>query len=318
MIAASLDAHLSLLGALGDATRLRLCALLSAFELSVVELTTVMELGQSKVSTHLARLKEQGLVLDRKVSTSSYYRLNESGMAPAARRVWEALLSTLDDATVGSDKRRAEQVLEARDKASWPERVAGELERHYSPGRTWESLARGFAGLVRAAEVLDIGAGDGTVAELLAPRCERYVCFDVSKKLLSAAALRLHQGRGASGVSLVQGDMHVLPFADERFGLVLLFNVLAYARQPERALDEAARVVAPGGELVLVTLHKHESMDIAAQYGHLQPGFTPRWLKSRLASRGLSVSHCEVSSRERARPHFEVVTCFAQKVRVSA
>src|ERR1700712_1248157 len=88
-------------GALGDATRLRLCALLSVFELSVIELTTVMELGQSKVSTHLARLKEQGLVLDRKVGTSSYYRLNESGMSAPARRVWEALLSTLDDATVG-------------------------------------------------------------------------------------------------------------------------------------------------------------------------------------------------------------------------
>ena len=87
---ASLDAHLALLGALGDATRLRLCAVLAGYELSVVELTSVLELGQSKVSTHLARLKEQGLVLDRKVGTSSYYRLNEAGMTPPARKVWEA------------------------------------------------------------------------------------------------------------------------------------------------------------------------------------------------------------------------------------
>ena len=311
MMSASLDAHLSLLSALGDATRLRLCALLSAFELSVVELTTVMELGQSKVSTHLARLKEQGLVLDRKVSTSSYYRLNESGMSAPARRVWEALLSTLDDATVGSDRKRAEQVIEARDKVSWPERRAGELERHYSPGRTWESLARSFAGLVRAGEVLDIGAGDGTVAELIAPRCARYVCIDVSTQLLSAASQRLLH---LPSVSLVRADMHALPFTSERFELVLSFNVLAYAEDPGRALDEAVRLVKPGGELVLVTLHKHESMDIAAQYGHRQPGFSTRWLKSRLSLRGLSVSHCEVSSRERARPHFEVVTCFAQKL----
>jgi SAM-dependent methyltransferase len=311
MIAASLDAHLSLLGALGDATRLRLCALLSSCELSVIELTTVLELGQSKVSTHLARLKEQGLVLDRKVGTSSYYRLNEAGMAAPARHVWQALLSTLDDSTVGSDKRRAAQVIEARDKDSWPERLAGELERHYSPGRTWESLARSFAGLVRADQVLDIGAGDGTVAELIAPRCQRYVCLDISLKLLDAAKKRTRQ---VAGVAQVCGDMHALPFASGRFDLVLSFNVLAYAEDPGRALDEAVRMVKPAGELVLVTLHKHESLEVAAQYGHRQPGFSARWLKSRLSARGMRVSHCEVSSRERARPHFEVVSCFAQKV----
>jgi len=307
---ATLDAHLSLLAALGDATRLRLCALLSACELSVVELTQVLELGQSKVSTHLARLKEQALVLDRRVSTSSYYRLNDDGMSDATKRVWSALLETLDDATVTSDRRRAERVIEAREKNSWPERLAGELERHYSPGRTWESLARSFASLVRADEVLDVGAGDGTVAELLAARSERYVCLDSSSKLLRAASDRLAR---FPSVSLVHGDMHALPFAEARFGLVLLFNVLAYATDPGRALDEAARVVRPGGELFLVTLHKHEHMDVAAQYGHRQPGFDPRWLKRRLSARGLRVSHCEVSCRERARPHFEIVTCFAQK-----
>ena len=314
MLTATLDSHLSLLAALGDATRLRLCALLSAFELTVAELTAVMGLGQSKVSTHLARLKEQSLVLDRKVATSSFYRLNESGMSPPTHKIWDALRSTLDDASISSDRRRAELVIEARDKVSWPERQAGELERHYSPGRTWESLARGFAGLVRAGEVLDVGAGDGTVAELIAPRCRRYVCLDLSHKLLAAARARLHT---ADSISLVHGDMHALPFADERFELVLLFNVLAYADDPARALEEAQRVIKPGGELVVVTLHKHQSMDVAAQYGHRQSGFSPRWLKSKLAAQ-MRVTHCEVSSRERARPNFEVVTCFAQKVRASA
>ncbi|HEX5661440.1 MAG TPA: metalloregulator ArsR/SmtB family transcription factor [Polyangiales bacterium] len=84
---AALDLQLSFLGALGDATRLRLCALLSAFELSVSELTSALELGQSSVSTHLARLKEQGLVLDRRVGTSSFYRLNDAQMEPAVRKV---------------------------------------------------------------------------------------------------------------------------------------------------------------------------------------------------------------------------------------
>jgi SAM-dependent methyltransferase/biotin operon repressor len=308
-VGTALEVQLSFLGALGDATRLRLCALLSAFELSVSELTSVLELGQSSVSTHLSRLKEQGLVLDRRAGTSSYYRLNDAQMPPAVRKVWEAVLGSLDDPTIAGDRKRGKRLVEARDPSSWAERMAGELERHYSPGRTWESLAHAFAGLLRASEVLDVGSGDGTVAQLLVPRARRYVCLDHSDKLLSAAAKRL-----AKGASLVRGDMHALPFAAGRFELVLSLNVLAFAEDPGRALDECCRVVKPGGDLLLVTLNKHDSMEIAAQYGHRQPGFTPRWLEKRLSARGMRVSQCEVSSRERQRPNFEVVTCLAQKV----
>jgi 2-polyprenyl-3-methyl-5-hydroxy-6-metoxy-1,4-benzoquinol methylase len=306
----SLDHQLALLGALGDATRLRLCALLSVFELSVVELTHVLELGQSKVSTHLARLREQDLVLDRKAGTSSYYRLNDGGMPEPTRRVWDALRTSLSDATLERDRTRAEAVVAARDKQDWPERLAGELERHYSPGRTWESLSRSFASLLRAGQVLDIGAGDGTVAEMLAVRAQRYVCLDISERLLEAASRRLKARRN---VTLVRGDMHALPFPSERFDLVLSLNALAYADHPGRALDEAARVAKPGAELLFVTLKSHEHMDTAAQYGHRQAGFDPRFLRRKLATRNVRVLSCDVSSREPRRPHFEVITCLAQK-----
>jgi ArsR family transcriptional regulator len=310
MKSASLDGQLALLGALGDPTRLRLCALLGEFELSVVELTNVLELGQSKVSTHLSRLKEQELVLDRKVGTSSYYRLNQEGMPAATRRVWEALRESLSDSTLERDRARAERALAARDKGAWPERMAGELERHYSPGRTWESLAKSFACLVRAERVLDIGAGDGTVAAMLALRAQRYVCVDVSQRLLEAARARLKAQRN---VALLRADMHQLPFADASFDLVLSLNVLAFGENPGRALDEAARVVRPGGELLVVTLKSHDQLDTAQQYGHLHPGFEPRFLRRRLGARAMRIVSCDVSSREPRRPHFEVVTCLAQK-----
>ncbi len=309
VLGASLDQHLGLLGALGDATRLRLCALLSSHELSVVELTGVLDLGQSKVSTHLGRLKEQGLVPDRREGTSSYYRLHTAGMSEAARRVWEALLGSLEDVTLVRDRQRAERVMAARAQNPWPERMAGEMERHYSPGRTWECLARNFAAMVQAREVLDIGSGDGSLAEMLAPQVERYVCLDVSSTLLAAAKRRLSKARN---VSLCCADMHALPFASGRFQLVLLFNVLAYAENPTRVLQEAARVLAPGGKLALVTLAKHEHAEEAAHYGHRQLGFSPNWLKKRLTASGLTVSHCDTSMREQKRPHFEIVSCFAQ------
>ena len=310
MKTSSLDAQLALLSALGDATRLRLCALLSHYELSVGELTHVLTLGQSKVSTHLARLKEQELVFDRKVGTSSYYRFNEAGLSGPARPVWEALKANLEDTLLERDLTRAKQLIAARSKDAWPERVAGELERHYSPGRTWEALARSFASLVRAGSVLDIGAGDGTVADMLCARTDRYVCLDVSARLLSAARRRLKARRN---VALVQGDMHALPFASDSFELVLSLHVLALGAEPMKALDEAARVVRPGGELLVVTLKSHDQLDTAAPYGHRHAGFEARALRRRLTQRSMRVLSCEVIAREPRRPHFEVLSCLAQK-----
>jgi ArsR family transcriptional regulator len=306
---ASLDDKVPLLAALSDATRLRLLWLLARHELSVGEVTHVTELGQSKVSTHLARLREQELVVDRKAGTSTYYRFNEN-LPAHARALWDALHASLADSTLERDLTRAEQLIEAREKKTWPERMAGELERHYSPGRTWDSLARAFTGLVRVDSVLDIGAGDGTVAEMLAPRALHYVCLDASQTLCAAARERL---RHEAHARVVRGDMHALPFDDAAFAQVLLLNVLAYAARPKLALDEATRVLAPGGQLVLVTVARHDHADVAEQYGHRQPGFAPRWLKSALESRGMNVERCEVTSREKQRPHFEIVTCFATK-----
>lgn len=310
MKTASLEQHLSLLSALGDVTRLRLCSLLSKFELSVVELTQVLDLGQSKVSTHLGKLKESGLVLDRREGTSSFYRLHLAGMSDASRGIWEALHGSLDDACVQQDVKRAERVLAARTHGTWPERMAGTLDRHYSPGRTWEALARSFAGMVQATDVLDIGAGDGTLAEMLAPQVRSYTCLDISRTLLGAAGARLARARN---VRLLCGDMHALPVPTERFDLVLLFNALVYAQDPVRVLNEACRAVRPGGRLALVSVAKHEHSEDAAQYGHSQLGFTPNWLKKRLTMAGLDVLSCEVSMREAKRPHYEVIRCFAHK-----
>ncbi len=310
MMKSGLDEHVQLLSALSDATRLRLLALLAEHELSVIELTQVTELGQSKVSMHLARLREQGLVIDRKAGTSAYYRLNALGLSVPMKRLWETLHATLDDAGLLRDRERAQRVIEGRDKKTWPERMAGELEHHYSPGRTWDALARAFAGLTRTGDVLDVGAGDGTVAELLAPSARAYTCLDVSATLSLAARNRLAR---LSNVQVLRADMHTLPFAARSFDQVLLLNVLAYAARPNHALDEAVRVLRKHGELLLVTLAKHEHLDVAAQYGHAQPGFEIRWLRKRLTSQGMQIVRCAVTSREKQRPHFEIITCLAKK-----
>jgi len=114
-------------------------------------------------------------------------------------------------------------------------------------------------------------------------------------------------------VRLCVGDMHELPFEKSSFDAVLLLHTLTYAGNPRRAVAEAARVLRPGGVLVAAALFAHEHAEIAAAYGHVQPGFAPDTLRSYIAEAGLDVSRAEVTSREARKPYFEVITAWAKK-----
>jgi ArsR family transcriptional regulator len=107
--------------------------------------------------------------------------------------------------------------------------------------------------------------------------------------------------------------MHALPFAAESFDHVLMLNALTCADDPARALAEAARVLRPHGQLAIVTLDRHDQMDVAAGYGHVQPGFAPSALSAMLIEAGLRVSACSVTSRERRSPRFGIVTAYAER-----
>ena len=307
----TVDSTVDLLNVLGDATRVRLLSLCGDGELTVAELTAITELSQSRVSTHLGRLKEAGLLRDRKVGASTYYALNDAAMPASARRLWELVRGEVSDGVLEADRKRRTALEKAREgAASWPDSIAGAMERHYSPGRTWEATARGLLGLARLGDVLDIGSGDGAIAQLLAPRAESITCLDRSERMIDAARKRL---AGAPNVRVVQGDMHALPFEAESFDQVLVLSALTYSREPAQAIAEAARVLRAGGSLALVTLSAHDQGDVTAAYGHVQDGFSPAKLRRWLEDAGLSVELCQVTSRERRKPYFEVVTAYANK-----
>lgn len=300
-----------LLRLFGDPTRVRLAALLERDELTVAEITRITELPQSRVSTHLGKLKEAGLLRDRRQGASTYYSMNDGTMPPAVRKLWSMLAAGLDEPVLRADRDRLETLVRSRAGGKgWPDSVAGQMERHYSPGRTWEATARGLLGLLRLGDVLDAGSGDGALAELLASRARTVTCLDRSEKVIAAARERLAR---LPNVAFASGDVHALPFEARRFDHVLLFHVLAYAEEPRRALAEAARVLRPGGELIVTTLAPHEHTDITAGYGHVHPGFSPRKLAGWLEGAGLRVERCEITSREKRPPHFEVVSAFARK-----
>jgi len=306
----SLDASVGLLNALGDMTRVRLLALLGQGELSVAELTAVTELPQSRVSSHLGRLREAGFVRDRKVGASSRYSLNEEAMPTEARSLWGLVSSKLDDATLRADSRRLGEFLRAQSAGlPWVETIAGEMERHYSPGRTWEATARGLLGFIELGDVLDAGSGDGALAELLAPHAKSIACLDRSERMAQAAGRRLSRFDHARAIV---ARMEEMPFDAASFDQVLCFNALTYVPDPARALAEIRRVLRPGGRLSLVCLHRHSHQTVAEQYGHIHAGFSVPDLAQLLRNAGFRVGSCAVRCRERRKPYFEVLAAFAR------
>jgi ArsR family transcriptional regulator len=304
-----LEASADLLWTLADATRVRLLRLLQEDELSVAELVRATGLAQPRVSTHLARLREAGLIRDRRAGAASYYAIAESGGSTLSRQLCELLRTETDDPVLRDDRARAQAVVAARGQ-SWADSVAGHMERHYSPGRTWESALRGLLGLMAPGDVIDIASGDGALAELVAPRARSVLCVDVSPRIAAAGRARLAH---LSHVTFEVADMHALPLEDARFDAALLMHALSYAHDPAAVLREAARVLRPGGRLAAVALHAHAHVAAARAYGHVALGFAPGALRAMAEHAGLRVELCAVTSRERRPPHFEALTLHAAK-----
>ena len=300
----------ALLRLLSDSTRVRLLALLEREELTVAELSGVLRLAQPRVSTHLAKLKEADLVRDRRAGVSAYYRFNSELDAKSATFL-HALRENIDDALVVNDAQRLPTILAQRARAEgWADSVAGDMERHYSPGRTWETLARAMAGLIETGDVLDVASGDGAFAELLAPHAHKILCLDASERVVNAARARLKTFRN---VEVKLGDMHALDLGTRRFDLVLLMHALTYSDQPAKAVAEAARALKPGGRLLATTLAQHAHRTAVEPFDHLNLGFREEDLREFARKAGLKVLNCGRITRERRPPHFEVLSLLAIK-----
>ena len=303
-----LSQYVGALNLLGDESRLRLCALLRERELSVTDLVRVTGISQSRVSTHLARLREGGFVRDRREGQHAFYALALDTLPGAARVILDEAIAAADPTLDGDQRRLAE--LEAERRGALPESFIGEMERHYSPGRTWQSLAAGYAALVRLGDVLDVGSGDGAAVNSLASGCRSLTCVDASPRMVDAARERL---AAYPGVRALVADAGALPFEGDSFDTVLVFHTLTYAEQPSRVLAECARVLRPGGRLVLLSLDQHKQREVTAPFGERHAGFSPASLRALLSDAGLRVASTEVVCRESKKPHFQVVLAIAEQ-----
>ncbi|MGA9573895.1 MAG: metalloregulator ArsR/SmtB family transcription factor [Lysobacterales bacterium] len=296
---------------LSDSTRLRLLMLVDREELSVAELAAVTQLAQPRVSTHLAKLKEAGLVSDRREGVSVYYRMAATIADPGLNTLWDLLRSNTSDPLIQQDSERIPQVLNARGgNSNWADTVAGDMERHYSPGRTWEVTTRTIVQLLELGDVLDVASGDGVLAELLAPRARSIQCLDISQRVVDAGRARLSN---CTNVRFATGDMHDLPVSDNTYDTVLLMHALTYTNDPQKVFNEASRVLRPGGHLLAATLRKHLHENAVVAYNHLNLGFTESQLQRFCKRSGLEPRNIRISAVEKRTPNFEVLTLMAGK-----
>ncbi len=295
----SLNRAIETLSVLGDENRLRLCALLSGRELNVGDLVRVTGIAQSGVSTHLGRLRDAGFVRDRREGRECFYTLATDALPSTVTHVLGEVRGS-DDPTLVGDRER----LRALD----VERGVG--RDAYSPGRTWQSLATGIAALLELGDVLDVGSGDGSAASLVAPYCRALTCIDTNAQALEAARERL---AAYDHVRTRIADAESLPFAETSFDAVLVFHTLTYTEHPDLALRECARVLRPGGRVVVLCLDEHRQQHLTARHGERHPGLSPERVSALLTGAGLTVRRCEVASREQKKPHLKVVLALGEK-----
>ncbi|HET7622717.1 MAG TPA: metalloregulator ArsR/SmtB family transcription factor [Gemmatimonadaceae bacterium] len=277
------------LSTLADPTRGRLLYALETRELTVSELAAALQLPQSTVSRHLKVLGDGGWVAARAEGTSRLYRMEREELAPAARKLWDAVRESLGQQSIARhDAVRLRAVMARRRKASeeFFTTAAGRWDalRAELFGERTELLA--LPGLINDSLVVgDLGCGTGAVSEVLAPFVERVIGVDGSRAMLAAARKRLAD-RG--NVELRHGELEELPIADGELGAALLVLTLHHAPEPSAVLAEAARVIAPGGRLVVVDMLPHDREAYRKEMGHVWLGFSEKQLEGWLDAAGFT------------------------------
>lgn len=276
----------------------------------MAELSTISDLKQPRVSTHLAKLKEAGLVSDRRRGVQAFYRFSATELGPPEQAMIQAISAGTNDPTLLADSERMQRLLRAREgNHSWADSVAGDMEKHYSPGRTWEALAHALLAFCEFGDVLDLASGDGVLAELIADRAKSVTCIDYSARVVEAARKRLAR---FGNTSVNVGDMHALALPEQRFDQVILLQALPYSDAPDKLFSEVARVLKPGGQMIGTAIAAHGFEDIVAPFGHKNLGFGLEALKSMAQNAGFKNVQAHLATRERKAPHFDVLVFTAR------
>ena len=282
------------LKAAAEPTRLRILSLCAGGELAVSEITQILAQSQPRVSRHLKILADAGLLIPMREGNWTFYRLERTENPVAAAVL---ALVPADDPILTQDQVRLAQVRERR---------RAEAEIYFNThAQSWDAIRRLHidasqveAMLLRQVpdgafdSLLDVGTGTGEVLALLAPRVQQAIGLDISRDMLAVARDHI-TGAGLSYVSLRLGDMYALPVPDHSVDLVTVHLVLHFADTPERVVAEAARVLRPGGRIIVVDFAQHTREELRTRHAHRRLGFTEAEVGDWFAQCGLQMTRGE-------------------------
>lgn len=302
---------LSSIRVLAEPTRLRMLRLLLEEELSVAEMQEIFAMGQSRVSAHLAQMKREGLVEDRRAGKKIYYAARRPLPEVAAALLTEAQAQMseveVDDVALGLALRRR------KDRAAeYFNHLAGKFGRTYIPGRTWRGLCHALLELLPPTTIADLGAGEGTLSQLLARRARRVIAVDNSPAMVEYGA-RLARENGLSNVEFRLGDIEELPVADGEVEMVWISQALHHVASPARALRQAWRILQPGGRLIILDLAAHQFEEARELYAHVWLGFSEVEMHQLLGKAGFVQADVRVVAHEAQSPHFRTLLATAHK-----
>ncbi len=292
-----------------DPNRLRILLLLEAEELSVAEIQEVLAKGQSQISTHLAQLKQAGLADDRRTGKNAFYR----SKAPA--ELMQLLRQAIDEVPeVEQDREALRLVLRKRQDTMrrYFDELAGKFGRQYVPGRSWKGIAEAVLKLLPPMVIADLGAGEGTISQLMAQRAKKVIAIDNSEKMVEFGA-ELAKRHGIANLEYRLGDLENVPIRTGSVDLAFLSQALHHAVHPERAMAEAFRIVKPGGRIAVLDLNRHHFEEAREMYADLWLGFTELEIEKYLKGAGFKNVETAIVYREAEAPYFETLLGTAEK-----
>jgi len=296
-----------LLRLLADPTRLRLLLLLEEEELSVAELQEVLGMGQSRISSHLGQLKRAGVVDDRRSGKNVYYGpAKVSAKATRVREMVRILTRELPETL--RDRTALKFVLRKRQEKAreYFDELAGKFGRSHVPGRSWQALAHALIALLPPQVIVDLGAGEGTLSQLLAKNARKVIAIDNSPKMVEFGS-KLARKHGFKNLEYRLGDIQAPPIEKATVDLAIFSQALHHAIRPERALAAAHRLLKKNGRVVILDLLAHRFEKARELYADHWLGFSEVQLHELLQKAGFKNTDVRVVSREKQSPHFQTV-----------
>lgn len=281
-------------------------------ELSVAELQEILGMGQSRISSQLALLRQVGLVADRREGKKAFYSLRP-GLPPEQGALLHAAVGAVaQQPAVTEDRENLERVLQKRRRHAeeYFNLIAGRLGKQHCPGRSWEAIGHLALRLAPPIVVADLGAGEGLISQLLARRAKQVWCIDNSPRMVEVGA-DLARRNGLENLTYKLGDIEKVPLPDRSVDLAILSQALHHAQRPQAAVNEAFRILRPGGQILILDLNEHGFEKARELYADVWLGFKEKTMHALLQRSGFTQIDVAIVAREAAEPHFETILASA-------